>query len=151
MLQEVARAAEVEASSIPLAIDGCGVPTFALTLERAAHAFTRLPILDGGDRIVRAMRARPELLRGPLAADVLAMKALDGWAAKGGAEGLFCATSAEGLGLALKVADGAFRAIVPALGHILSLLGLEAPGLGDERVRNSRLEPVGTLRVAVAR
>ena len=43
------------------------------------------------------------------------IRALPGWAAKGGAEGLFCACSTDGLGIALKVEDGAFRAIRPAL------------------------------------
>jgi L-asparaginase II len=151
MLAEVARAAEIDPSSITLAVDGCGVPTFALTLERAAHAFTVWPRLDGGERVARSMQTKPGLLRGPVAADVLLIRALEGWVAKGGAEGLFCAGSADGLGVALKVADGAFRPIVPALAHVLSLLGLDARGLGDETVRNSRGEPVGTLRVAVAR
>jgi L-asparaginase II len=148
MLAEVARAAEVDPSSMALGVDGCGVPTFALTLERAAHAFTVWPALDGGGRVMRAMRAHPELLRGPVAADVLLIRALDGWVAKGGAEGLFCAGSADGLGLALKVVDGSFRAIQPALAHLLSRLGVEARGLGGEKVLNSHGEPVGTMRVA---
>ena len=53
------------------AIDGCGVPTFALPLDRCAHAFARLPRLDGGSRVVAAMRAHPEMLRGPVAADAM--------------------------------------------------------------------------------
>ena len=65
------------------------MPTFALPLERAARAFTRLPSLDGGDRVVRAIRAHPQLLAGPDAADALLPVALDGWVGKGGAEGLF--------------------------------------------------------------
>ena len=146
VLGAVAAAAELPASSIGTAVDGCGVPTFALPLERAAHAFTRLGSLEGGERVVRSMRAHPELLRGPLAADTALIRALDGWVAKGGAEGLFCAASADGLGLALKVADGAFRAIHPALGHLLGLLGLEAPGIGEQEVRNTRGETVGWLR-----
>ena len=42
-----------------------------------------------------------------------------GWAAKGGAEGLICARSEGGLGIALKVADGAQRAVGPALAELL--------------------------------
>ena len=147
MLAEVARAAEVDPSSLRLAVDGCGVPTFALTLERAAHAFTVWPTLDGGERVVRAMRAHPELLRGPVAADVLLIRALDGWVAKGGAEGLFCARSGDGLGVALKVVDGSFRAIRPALAELLARLSVEARGLGGDKVLNSHGEPVGALRV----
>ena len=138
---------ELPPSSIPTAIDGCGVPTFATSLERAARAFTRLASLEGGERVVRAMRSSPELLRGPVAADVLVIRTLDGWVAKGGAEGLFCAASADGLGVALKVADGAFRAIGPALAHVLSLLGHEAPGVASDRVVNSLGEQVGVLRI----
>ncbi len=98
------------------------------------------------------MRAHPELLRGPVAADVMLIRALDGWMAKGGAEGLLCAASSDGLGLALKVADGAFRAILPALAAVLARLGLEAPGLGDEPLRSNSLgEVVGSIRVVVPR
>jgi L-asparaginase II len=146
MLREVAAAAEVDAETLPIGVDGCGVPTFALPLERAAHAFARLPSLEDGDRVVRAMRAEPELLRGPVAADVLLIRALDGWVAKGGAEGLFCAASNDGLGVALKVVDGAFRAIAPALEHLLAMLDIAAPGVHDPVLRNSRGDPIGALR-----
>ena len=55
------------------------------------------------------MRAHPDLIRGPLAADTRLMRALPGWTAKGGAEGLLCASGPDGLGVALKCADGASR------------------------------------------
>ncbi len=148
MLREVAEAAEVAPSSLVTGVDGCGVPTYALPLERAAHAFTRLASLGGGARVVRAMRAHTELLRGPVAADALLIRTLDGWVAKGGAEGLFCGASADGLGIALKVTDGAFRAIQPALAHVLSLLGLDTPALATVDVENSHGERVGVVRVA---
>ena len=151
MRDAVAEAADVAPASLEAGVDGCGVQTFALTIERAANAFARLPGLDGGDRIVRSMRAHPELLRGPVAADVLLIRALEGWVAKGGAEGLFCAASADGLGVALKVADGAFRAIQPALAHLLALLGIDSSGLGPSEARNSHGEVVGVLRVASAK
>jgi L-asparaginase II len=83
MLDQVAAAAELPASSIPTAVDGCGVLTFALTLERMAHAFSRLIDLEGGARVGAAMRARPELIRGRGAADTDLMRALPGWIAKG--------------------------------------------------------------------
>lgn len=148
MLLEVAEAAEVAGSSLVTDVDGCGVPTYALPLERAAHAFGRLASLEGGTRVVRAMRAHPELLRGPVAADAVLIQTLDGWVAKGGAEGLFCAASADGLAIALKVSDGAFRAIQPALAHLLGLLGLDVPALATVDVENSRGDRVGVVRVA---
>jgi L-asparaginase II len=148
MLAQVAAAAGRAPETIPTAVDGCGVVTFALPLRDAAAAFGRLPALEGGDRVLAAMRAHPALLRGPVAADALLIGALDGWVAKGGAEGLFCACSADGVALALKVEDGAFRAVLPALAEVLRRLGLDAGLLGPSLVESSRGEVVGELRVA---
>jgi L-asparaginase II len=146
MLWEVAAAAEVDPSSVPTATDGCGVPTFALTLERMAHAFARLPQLDGGAAVVRAMRSHPDLVRGPGAPDTELMRGFPGWIAKGGAEALLCALSADGLGLALKVEDGSQRAVRTALAALLGRLGLDPGELAHDPVRNSRGEEVGEIR-----
>jgi L-asparaginase II len=93
------------------------------------------------------MRAHPELIRGPLAADTILMETLPGWIAKGGAEGLFCAASPDGLGVALKVEDGNTRAVRTALAAFLSRLGLETGELGTAPIENSRGEIVGELRI----
>ena len=69
--------------------------------------------VEGGARVAAAMRAHPELIRGPVAADTLLMRELEGWTAKGGAEGLICAVGPDGLGIALKVEDGSMRALRP--------------------------------------
>ena len=147
MLGEIADAAEVDAGAIPVAVDGCGVSTFALTLERMARSFSRLETLDGGPRVTQAMRAHPELIRGPLAADTILMQTQSGWTAKGGAEGLLCAVSPEGLGLALKVEDGAQRAVRTGLAAFLGSLGVDPGELGAVPVENSRRELVGEIRV----
>ncbi len=146
VLAEIAAGAEVDAATIPIAVDGCGVPTFALPLDRCAHAFARLLVLEGGPRVIAAMRAHPEMLRGSEAADAMVIHELDGWAANGGAEGLFCACSPDGLGIALKVEDGAFRAIRPALAAFLGNLGISTGELGLVMVENSHGETVGELR-----
>ncbi|MGH3065800.1 MAG: asparaginase [Gaiellaceae bacterium] len=145
MLAEVAGAAEVEQSSISTAVDGCGVVTFALPLERMAHAFSRLELLAGGDRVTAAMRAYPDLIRGPGAADTELMRLGDGWVAKGGAEGLLCAAR-DGLGVALKVEDGATRAVRSGLAAFLERLAFAVGDLGAVSVDNSRGEVVGELR-----
>ena len=67
----------------PSAIDGCGVSTFAMPLERMALMFSRLESLDGGAPGRAAMRAHPELIRGPGAADSLLMRELDGLGREG--------------------------------------------------------------------
>jgi L-asparaginase II len=144
-LHEVAAAADVDPEEIPTAVDGCGVLTFALPLERMALMFARLEQVDGGARVAAAMRAHPELIRGPMAADSLLMRELDGWAAKGGAEGLLCASGPGGLGIALKIEDGGMRAMRPALAELLRRLGFETGDLGVEPLENSRGEIVGEI------
>ena len=146
LLVEIAETAGVRPADVPVAVDGCGVPTFAFTLERSARLFGELPRMDGGDRVVAAMRNYPELLRGPVAADVKLIRALPGWVAKGGAEGLLCACSEDGLAVALKVEDGSFRAILPALASFLESLGVDTGELGVVPVENSRGEWVGEVK-----
>jgi L-asparaginase len=146
-LAEVAAAADMPADQIPTAVDGCGVVTFALPLERMARMFARLEQLDGGATVAAAMRAHPDLIRGPLAADTMLMRELEGWTAKGGAEGLLCAAGPDGLGIALKVEDGTFRATRPALAELLRRLGFETGELGVELLLNSRGDLVGEVTV----
>jgi len=146
-LAEVATAAEVDADSIPTAVDGCGVVTFALPLERMAHAFARLPELDGGARALAAMRSHPDLIRGPAAADSILMRELPDWGAKGGAEGLMCAAGPDGLGLAIKIEDGNTRAVAAALAETVRRLGFPLVDvLATTPVTNSRGERVGEVR-----
>ena len=148
MLAEVAGASGVPASGIGAAVDGCGVVTFALPISSMADAFSRLESLEGGDRVTAAMRRHPVLIRGPEAPDTILMRALPGWIAKGGAEGLLCAAAPDGLGIALKVADGNARAIRPALAAFLERLGYSLPELARVPLANSRGETVGELGVA---
>ena len=141
-----AGAAEVEPEEA--ASDGCGVVTFALPLERMAHAYSRLAGLPGGDRIADAMRARPDLVGGPDGADFFLMRAAPGWLAKGGAEGLLCAAGPGGIGVALKAEDGSARGHRPALAAFLAPLGLELPELAEVHLVNSRRERVGEVVTA---
>jgi L-asparaginase II len=123
------------------ATDGCGVVTFALPLERMAAAFARLAELDGGGRIVAAMRAQPQLIGGEGSLDTALMRSAPGWLAKGGAEGLLCGVTEDGAGFALKVEDGAQRALSSALAAFF-------PGLDEFAtvpVENSRDEEVGEV------
>ena len=76
------------------------------------------------------------------------MRALPGWAAKGGAEALLCATSPDGLGIAVKVEDGSGRAVRSAAAAFLGRLGLEPGELGRVQLENSHGEVVGELRAS---
>jgi L-asparaginase II len=140
--REVADAAEVSTDEVPAAVDGCGVLTFALTLERMAYTFSRFAQLEGGAKIAAAMSAHPELIgyeQGATDTDLMRLR--PGWIAKGGAEGLICAASPDGVGVALKVEDGNMRGLRPALARFLDL--------GDDFARspvtNMHGEEVGSI------
>jgi L-asparaginase II len=120
------------------AVDGCGLPTYAMPLTEQAALLPRTPA-----RIAAAMRARPELVGRLDGADVALMRARPGWLAKAGAEGLVCAVSPDGVGYAAKVEDGNTRALGPALGALLGIDELERI-----EVCNSLGEPVGTIDAA---
>ena len=148
VLEEVAAATGLDVDAIPTAIDGCGVVTFALPLQRMATAFACLERREGGAHVAQAMRAHPDLIRGPAAPDTRVMRELDGWIAKGGAEGLLCAAAPDGTGVALKVEDGNMRAMAPAVAALLAEMGYDAPDLAAAPVLNSRGERVGEVAVA---
>jgi L-asparaginase II len=146
MLAAHAEAADVDEETLPTAVDGCGVVTFALALEAMAKAFGRLRQLGGGERVVDAMRAHPELIGGLGQTDTELMRVLPGWIAKGGAEGLMCAAGSDGLGVALKCEDGISRGLRPALHAFLGRLGYELPGdFARVPVLNAHGETVGEV------
>ena len=151
VLRELAAAADVPAAGMPTAVDGCGVVTFALPLDRMALAFSRLHELAGGPRVAAAMRAYPDLIRGGRSPDTLLMRTGDGWVAKGGAEGVFCAVRGDGLAVAAKVEDGNPRALPPALGAFLAQLGEPLEELADHPLHNSRGERVGEIVLDASR
>jgi L-asparaginase len=144
-LRNIAHAAGLDEDAIPTAVDGCGVVTFALTLERMAAMFTRLEATPEGHRVADAMRAHPELIRGGDAPDTVLMQTVPGAVAKGGAEGLLCGLLPDGTGFALKCADGSARALRPALASFSASLGFEVPALVHVPLTNSRGERVGMI------
>jgi L-asparaginase II len=146
MLAVHAEAAEVGENGIPTGVDGCGVVTFALPLERMAHAFARFERLEGGARVADGMREFPELIRGPSGTDTRLMRALPGWIAKGGAEGLLCAAG-YGVGVALKCEDGNSRSLGPAAAAFFAQLDLDLSELSVLPLDNSRNERVGEIRI----
>jgi L-asparaginase II len=134
--------ADVVGRDLESALDGCGVPTFALSLKEMARAFAGLVRGEpaGAKAVVAAMTAHPQLIGGPKAVDTLVMRALPGSVAKRGAEGVLCVGLPDGAGVALKVDDGANRAAYAAAGLVL-----EIDELRERPVHNSRGETVGTI------
>jgi L-asparaginase II len=141
VLDEVAETARLDRGEIQTGLDGCGVVCFAIPLERAAFAFSRLV----ETQVAAAMRARPDLVGGEGGTDTELMRLLPGWIAKGGAEGLMCAASSDGLGIALKTQDGNSRALRPALAELGAALGLDLSAFAQQTVKNSHGEPAGSV------
>lgn len=144
------------AGELPWGVDGCAAPNFALPLSAFARALAKLatpaslPSARGNAarRIVRAMTAHPELVSGTGRACAIFMRSAQGRAAvKTGAEGYFAGIVPEaGLGIALKIDDGAGRASETAMAAILDKLGL----LGtDAAARAILCAPVTNTRGAV--
>ena len=132
----VAKVCGVALEDIRLAGDGCGVPVFAVPLENLALGFARLAAgghedfpddLNAAMRRVRdAMRDHPYMVAGTGRFDTTLMEATD-LVAKSGAEGVFACGSPAGRGLALKVSDGAGRAVAPAALAALARRGVDIP------------------------
>lgn len=126
--------AGVDLGSAPWGVDGCGIPTIAIPLANVAYAMARMA--DPKDlpekrqaavrRIVKAWGAHPYLIGGRGTFDSIVGEAAKGrFVTKIGAEGVECAVIPEmGLGIALKVEDGASRAASVAMAGILRKLGL---------------------------
>lgn len=135
--------------SVVVGVDGCGVPVHGVPLAAMATLYARLarPERLGGlasqaRRCVAAMRAEPYLVAGRDRPDTLLMQASAGVVAKSGAEGLACASVLEGgIGVALKVQDGAGRASGPGIVRALELLGALSP-LELEALRSVARRPV---------
>lgn len=156
-LQRAMRDCVVEACAVAApseeATDGCGMRTFAVPLAALARAFGALAgggLGPSGARCAAAMRAHPDLVAFEGAIDTELMRAEAGLVAKIGAEGVLAIGLADGRALALKVRDGAVRAVAPAgVALARSELGLDAAvpeRLAVAPMLNSRGLQVGELR-----
>jgi L-asparaginase II len=176
-LREVSRWTDVPVGDIRTATDGCGVVCFAVPLRNMALAYARLSNAEFGMRnaestgkftpstgpadpfriphsafrIVEAMLRHPDLIAGDGRPCTEMMRAHPGRAiVKVGAEGVYCAAlPRDGLGVALKVADGHAQASALALAAVLEQLGLRPRpvSLTARPMMNTRGEPIGELRV----
>jgi len=121
-----------------LGVDGCGVPVHGMPLRAIATMYARLADPDRQGVLsssiasaVGAMRAQPYLVGGRARDDTAIMTATADIVAKEGAEALNCAVALDaGIGVAVKVADGGYRAAGPALIAVLDQLGLLSAGAG---------------------
>lgn len=118
-------------------IDGCSAPNFAISLGGLAHGMAQFAVAGQGSgardaamaKLRDAMIAHPKLVSGEGRACAALMQAAKGKAAvKTGAEGVFVAILPDqGLGVALKIADGATRGAEVAIAALLARLGVIDP------------------------
>lgn len=146
-------------------IDGCSAPNYAVPLARLALAFARLaaekndPVYGAAPAILAdAMAAHPEMVSGERRNDLALMRAGRGdFVTKIGAEGVQAiGVRSKGIGIAVKVVDGAKRGLHPATVATLDQLGLldaaQCSELSEWReplVRNYRGIVTGQVRPVV--
>ncbi len=156
ILSQVAELMRMPPQELIIARDDCGAPTFFMQLGQMASLYAQLG--DGEnlarERIIRAMTHHPNLVAGEGAFDTELMRLTDGeLVSKSGAEGIQCISRVGmGLGMAIKVMDGAKRAKYAVAIQLLKQMGWITPSiaetLGEMFMKISdinRLEVIGEL------
>jgi len=141
---------------LPMGIDGCSAPNYAMPLSALAHTFCRLALGETPElaALRYAMTRHPDLVSGTARGDLMLMRHGGGdWVSKVGADGVQAiGVHSRGIGIAIRVADGNRRALHVATVAVLQQLGLLGDAAGtplapmDERViRNYRGIAVGAV------
>jgi L-asparaginase II len=124
-------------------VDGCGAPLFAISLTGLARAFGSLVLAaaQSAERSVAdAVRAHPEWTSGTTRSERALMRAVPGLLVKSGAEGVQAFALADGRAAAIKMEDGAARAIPAVTVAVLRVLGVAEAEPGA-------LDPIADLPV----
>ena len=138
--------------------DDCGMPTYSMQLQQIAHLYAQLAAGNNLDleRIARAMTYHPRMVAGDGAFDTELMRLSEGeLVSKSGAEGIQCiGRIGEGMGLAIKVKDGAKRAKYAVAIHLLRQMSWISPAIAEvlserfvQLTSFKRLEAVGELSI----
>lgn len=151
----------------PMGIDGCGIPTVAMSLAGLARAMARIAAPDSLAstrreavlRIRHAVTAHPFMVAGTGRFCTKIMEAAgDAILVKTGAEGVFAAAlPQQGIGIALKIDDGATRASECATAALLRRFGATAGAMDAALAAYAHIElrnwsgtPVGRVAAAPA-
>ncbi|MBR0655300.1 asparaginase [Plastoroseomonas arctica] len=155
-----------DAAALPRGVDGCGLPALALpvaAMARAAARFAGVRVAGAErqraiTRILGAMRDHADHISGRDQPTERLVRATGGRVVvKGGAEGFCLAFVPErGLGIAIKLADGASRAKMAVLVGVLAELGIvkreAAPALMaavEAPIRDSNGHEAGRIQVTL--
>ncbi len=151
MAREVGHWMRSDLSERDFEVDGCGVPSYAVPLVRLAVAAARLAEAartpGSPQRVVAAMTGHPFMVAGTGRLCTRLMEECGGRLfAKVGAEAVYMAGHPErGVGIALKVEDGAWRAAPCALLGVLDRVGLLPPEARESLVEFAKPAVTNTL------
>jgi L-asparaginase II len=130
VLKQIALLLDLDPQSIPLGIDGCGVPTYNLSLQRLAYLYWKLGAADTAQAddslgiVKRAMMSAPFMVAGTNRLDTELM-GYGHFIAKSGADGVYCiSVPSKQLGIALKIESGSEEASEAVALEVLRRLGL---------------------------
>lgn len=163
ILEVISDVTETPVQDIKIGIDGCGVPVHGIPLKNLALGFAKManPTLFPAkrkaaiERVTSAMMEVPEMVGGTNRFCSDFMRIENGQMfGKAGAEGVYCIGDLKsGLGIALKIEDGAGRATSPVaveVLHQLKLISKEQNELLNEyhypNLKNAREEIIGYLK-----
>lgn len=123
-LEALPKMAGMASAAWPVVRDGCSAANVFLPLRGLAAAWAKLGTTPASSRLVDAIKAHPVLMSGHQRPCALMIDALKGrGVVKTGAEGVYAAVLPDrGLGIAVKIDDGATRASVVAIVSILAWL-----------------------------
>ena len=156
ILSKVAEMLRMPAEEFICAHDDCGAPTYFMQLGQIATLYAQLASGSSLDmeRILRAMTYHPVMVAGDGEFDTEMMRLTKGeLVSKAGAEGIQCiGRVGEGMGLAIKVIDGAKRAKYAVAIHLLQQMGWISPTVAENLAESfmelgkfKRLEVMGEL------
>jgi L-asparaginase II len=141
-----------------IGVDGCGAPLMSISLAGLARAFSglvRSPAGSAERAVADAMRAYPEWMSGTARYEARLMSAVPGLLMKPGADGVCAFALPDGRAAAVKIDDGAQRAVAPVVAALLrELIAIESDGpvshgvldeLGSAAVLGGG-QPVGEIR-----
>lgn len=135
ILGKVSELLKMPAEEFICAHDDCGAPTYFVQLGQMATLYAQLASGHSVEmeRIVRAMTHYPSMVSGDGMFDTELMRLTEGeLVSKAGAEGVQCiGRVGEGLGLAIKVMDGAQRAKHAVAIHLLKQMGWISPAIAE--------------------
>lgn len=139
----LARMAGCDAAAWPVVRDGCSAANVFLPLRVLATAWAHLGTTADSARLIDAMKAHPVLMSGHGHSCAAMIGALKGrGVVKTGAEGVYAGVLPErGLGVAVKIDDGAGRAAVVAIASLLTWLDAFTPE-SLEAMQSLRVPPI---------